>query len=330
MGGLSSDQTFTYDVFLSHSSQDKPAVRALAEQLRHDGLRVWLDEWAIPPGGLIPMEVEEGLQHSRVLAAVMTPSFFASDWAALERYTYTFRDPTNERRRFVPLLLETCVIPDMLRQFKYIDYRDRSKSAYRQLVDACRPAGATQPGGPEPIASVLDVAPTADVHQGGPNRMGVHNQGDGAVVAGGDMSGSTIITGNHNNIVLDGGEGDRGPSHKQPAPGSEDTRGSAASGLSLPDKQRLAEALLDCSCMADKDDRKTVLRQVRREITKAIPDGGSANVHILNIVDTCMRYSDGMTELIRSVRAIEGASASMKALDALLKEMLPDVYEESR
>ena len=40
-----STDTFPYDVFLSHSSKDKAVVRALAEQLRQDGLKVWFDEW---------------------------------------------------------------------------------------------------------------------------------------------------------------------------------------------------------------------------------------------------------------------------------------------
>jgi hypothetical protein len=35
---------FTYDVFLSHNSRDKPRVRGLAEDLRAAGLRVWFDE----------------------------------------------------------------------------------------------------------------------------------------------------------------------------------------------------------------------------------------------------------------------------------------------
>jgi len=33
-------ETFQYDVFISHSSKDKPAVRELAERLKQDGLRV--------------------------------------------------------------------------------------------------------------------------------------------------------------------------------------------------------------------------------------------------------------------------------------------------
>jgi TIR domain len=41
---------FLWDVFLSHSSRDKPRVRRLAESLRGAGLQVWLDEWVIQPG----------------------------------------------------------------------------------------------------------------------------------------------------------------------------------------------------------------------------------------------------------------------------------------
>ncbi len=41
---------FPYDVFLSHSAKDKAVVRAVAERLRKDGMRVWFDEWEIKGG----------------------------------------------------------------------------------------------------------------------------------------------------------------------------------------------------------------------------------------------------------------------------------------
>jgi hypothetical protein len=36
-------ETFTHDVFLSHSPKDKAVVRELAGRLKEDGLRVWRD-----------------------------------------------------------------------------------------------------------------------------------------------------------------------------------------------------------------------------------------------------------------------------------------------
>jgi hypothetical protein len=46
-------KTFEYDVFLSYSSKDKKTVHALAERLKQDGLRVWLDAWQPYPVMLV-------------------------------------------------------------------------------------------------------------------------------------------------------------------------------------------------------------------------------------------------------------------------------------
>ena len=49
-----------------------------------------------------------------------------------------FRDPINVNRRFVPLLLSDCDIPDAVRQFKYIDFRDETEPAFDELVASLR------------------------------------------------------------------------------------------------------------------------------------------------------------------------------------------------
>ena len=131
---------FTYDVFLSHSSKDKAVVRAIAERLRVDGLRVWFDEWGIRPGDSIPAKIEHGLEHSRVLVLCMSAQAFGSDWAQLESYTYRFRDPLNKERRFIPLRLDAVPLKGSLAQFLYINWlpEDREQE-YTKLLEACRP-----------------------------------------------------------------------------------------------------------------------------------------------------------------------------------------------
>jgi len=42
-----------FEVFLSHNSQDKPAVRTLAALLTERGISVWLNEEQLPPCGLL-------------------------------------------------------------------------------------------------------------------------------------------------------------------------------------------------------------------------------------------------------------------------------------
>ncbi len=131
-------EKFAYDVFLSHSSKDKPAVRELAERLKADGLRVWFDEWEIKPGDLIGLKIEQGLEQSRTLILVMSANAFASDWVTLERHTALFRDPTNARRSFIPLRLDDAEIKESLKQFAYLDWQQQSDDEYAKLLSVCR------------------------------------------------------------------------------------------------------------------------------------------------------------------------------------------------
>ena len=131
---------FAYDVFLSHSAKDKEVVRDIAERLRGDGLKVWLDDWEIRPGDNIPSKIEEGLEKSRVLVLCMSAHAFGSDWAQLESGMFRFRDPLNKERRFIPLKLDDALVKGSLAQFLHVDWRPPARvREYGKLLEACRP-----------------------------------------------------------------------------------------------------------------------------------------------------------------------------------------------
>jgi hypothetical protein len=96
------NEQFTFDVFLSHSSKDKPVVTAVAERLRQDGLKVWFDEWVLKPGDSIPAKIEEGLEHSRVLVLCMSANAFGAVWAQL-RLTHSQQSTLNPQTTGAPL-----------------------------------------------------------------------------------------------------------------------------------------------------------------------------------------------------------------------------------
>jgi GTPase SAR1 family protein len=141
-------RTFEYDVFLSYSSKDKKTVHALAKRLKQDGLRVWLDAWVIQPGDSIPLKIQRGLEQSRTLLMCMSPAYFESEWGTLEHHTLLFRDPTNAQRRFIPLLIADCTMPDIIAQFAYIDWRTPSNEGYAKLLAACRKEESETPEPP--------------------------------------------------------------------------------------------------------------------------------------------------------------------------------------
>jgi TIR domain-containing protein len=128
---------FRYDVFLSYNSGDKPRVRRLAERLKASGLQVWFDEWVIRPGDDIYLAIERGLEAASVQVLCLSPAALGSDWVTLERSTVLSRDPANSGRRFIPLLLADCALPDALRRYKHVDFREDAEAAFEELLK-CR------------------------------------------------------------------------------------------------------------------------------------------------------------------------------------------------
>ncbi|WP_298242196.1 TIR domain-containing protein [uncultured Bradyrhizobium sp.] len=130
------DDNFKFDAFISHSVHDKPRARQIAERLRAEGMHVWFDEWIIRPGDDVDAEIEKGIKDTRVLVLCLSPNTLAADWVALERNTVLFRDPSNSGRRFVPVVLSPCDLPDTLRRYKYIDLQ-KNDVGFEQLLGAC-------------------------------------------------------------------------------------------------------------------------------------------------------------------------------------------------
>jgi hypothetical protein len=78
-------QSMKWDVFISHASEDKEAfVRALAEVLRKENIRVWFDEFALTVGDSLRRSIDHGLASSRYGIVVISPSFLQKEWPQKE------------------------------------------------------------------------------------------------------------------------------------------------------------------------------------------------------------------------------------------------------
>ena len=74
-----------WDVFISHASEDKEDVALpLAERLRAEGLRVWLDRFELTVGDSLRQAIERGLAESRFGIAIISPSFLEKHWPRAE------------------------------------------------------------------------------------------------------------------------------------------------------------------------------------------------------------------------------------------------------
>lgn len=75
----------TYDVFISHASEDKDSVvRPLAIALRSHNLKVWYDEFELRIGDSLRRKIDEGLAKSRFGIVVISRHFISKGWTNYE------------------------------------------------------------------------------------------------------------------------------------------------------------------------------------------------------------------------------------------------------
>lgn len=78
-------QGASYDVFISHASEDKDAfVRPLAEALLNSGIKVWYDEYSLKLGDSLRASIDRGLATSRFGVVILSHRFFAKEWPQKE------------------------------------------------------------------------------------------------------------------------------------------------------------------------------------------------------------------------------------------------------
>jgi hypothetical protein len=161
------------DIFLSYNKADKKWVHTLAAQIESetlDGtpgtrkLTVFLDEWDMDTGDNIINKMNEGLKVSRFFAVVMSPEFFGSGWTNFEWTHVVSQDPTNAKRRIIPIFLRDVSLDGKLRiefpapfnVLKYLDFREKKAfpTFYLRLIRRIRGLPPERGGQRAPLASV--------------------------------------------------------------------------------------------------------------------------------------------------------------------------------
>ena len=119
------NNTGAFDVFLSHSSKDKPAVRQLGRDLLARGIRVWLDEWELVPGRPWQEALEEIIRTTRSAAVLFGPAGMGP-WEEPEMRA-CLSEFVNRRLPVIPVLLPGAPtkpeLPLFLTQFTWVDLR---------------------------------------------------------------------------------------------------------------------------------------------------------------------------------------------------------------
>ncbi len=126
-----------FDVFLCHNSEDKPAVIQIAQQLRQNNLKPWLDVWALRPG-FDWQDVLEKQIESIGAAAVFVGSSGLGPWQSQEIKAFLRVFSNKSECPIIPVLLPNALkeppIPLFLGNRHYIDFRVQDPDPLAQLL----------------------------------------------------------------------------------------------------------------------------------------------------------------------------------------------------
>jgi len=110
---------FAYDVFLSHSRDQKDWTRDLARRLRDEGFEVWFDEWCLRGGENWIVGLRRGVNESRHVVFVVSPEWMEAVWPLFEVYLSIFRDPGADDRKLIPIIHTRCHLPEEIGGFRH-------------------------------------------------------------------------------------------------------------------------------------------------------------------------------------------------------------------
>jgi WD40 repeat protein len=136
-----------FNVFLSHSSADKPAVEELARRLAKEGIQAWLDKWHLIPGNPWQPDIEKALEESETCAVFVGPGGFGP-WQNEEMRASIDQRVRDSGRRFrvIPVLLpgakraERSSLPTFLAATTWVEFPDSLDDpvAFHRLVCGIR------------------------------------------------------------------------------------------------------------------------------------------------------------------------------------------------
>lgn len=135
-----------FDVFLAHNSLDKPQVRAIANKLREQGLKPWLDEEQIAAGELFQAAIQSAFPEIKA-AAIFIGLTGLGKWQAIELQALISQF-VNRGSPVIPVLLpEVDTIPDnliFLQQFNWVSFKniDDDFAVYKLEcgITGCKPS----------------------------------------------------------------------------------------------------------------------------------------------------------------------------------------------
>ena len=115
-------------IFITYSSKYYEFAVRLAVDLSNAGHSPWLDEFAILVGQSIPQEISTGLQDCDFVFVLLSNNSVKSHWVEREWQTKYWSEVETGNIKVIPILIENCEIPELLKTKKYANFTENNYS----------------------------------------------------------------------------------------------------------------------------------------------------------------------------------------------------------
>jgi len=126
-------------VFICHSSSDKPKAYSLYQRLRQDGFDPWLDAEDLIPGQEWQIEIPKAVENSQVVLVCLSSSAITTEGYVQREIKFAL-DVADEKPEgmiyLIPVKLEPCEVPVRLSRWEWVDLFE--EGGYERLLKALR------------------------------------------------------------------------------------------------------------------------------------------------------------------------------------------------
>lgn len=121
-------------VFISYSSDDADFVDRLSTKLIKNNIKVWKDKWKISIGDSLINKILDGIEGASYLCVVISNNSLRSEWVGTEIKAALSKEKDGKHIIILPILLEDCEIPLLLKDKLYVDFREDFDAGFKKIL----------------------------------------------------------------------------------------------------------------------------------------------------------------------------------------------------
>ncbi len=124
-----------HKVFLSYKklSKAEQVADTIAQRLSEQGMEVWFDKWEIKAGDSVVGKIGEGFKECDACLILLESRYSSSDWCTKEMNT-ALAKALNEKFTVIPILVDDCEKPELLKDLKHIDLKEPTAAEFEQKL----------------------------------------------------------------------------------------------------------------------------------------------------------------------------------------------------